>query len=404
MAFSYQRTFGQFVLEAHDSGNRVDTDFADSLDNIQKTRFPLAAFSFKSKNSKQKDTSKFVLFEEDLIPRTGTATKTVATTGSTTGAITGDSLRGIVVGSVIHFPAAWTSASVATAGDIAYVSALTTSKATVRRITTTEGQIADNSTFVICGNVDTEISTSGPAAFDVEPSSVTGYMQILKRRIDFSKTELRSKVRGAADRQAEKLNRAKMDFMLDAEHFYWFSRATNDSTNSLRYSMGIIPQIAGATGSVKIDAGANDLALGDIGDAVAKTAKDSASDNYTVFHGGQGMAGLWELEMGKLESRTGETKFGMYATTVNAPGGMTLNFVFARVFDVIGAPYSKMLVGLDLSRIAPVHLEGGLPVLERDVHSDPSGEYVSHQWRAQCGIGVTWPRRHWITYDVVNYT
>ena len=397
------RTHGQFVLEAHDSAYRVDTDFADSLDNIQKTRFPLAAFSFKRGNSKQKDTSKFILFEEDLIPRTGTATKTIATTGTTTGAITTANLGAIVVGTVLHFPAAWTSASVADPGDLVYVSALTTSKASVRRITT-DAAVADNSTFVICGNVDTETSTTGPAAYDMEPTAVTGYMQILKRRIDFTKTELRSKVRGAADRQAEKLNRAKMDFMLDAEHFYWFSRAVNDTTNKLRYSMGIIPQIAGATGAVKTDAGANALALEDIGDSVAKTAKDSASDNYTVFHGAQGMAGLWELEMGKLESRTGENKFGMYATSVNAPGGMTLSFVFARVFDVIGAPYTKMLVGLDMPKIQPVHLEGGLPMLEKDVQSDRSGEYVTHQWRAQCGIAVTWARRHWITYDVVNYT
>lgn len=400
MATGY-RTYGQFVLEAHDSGYRVDTDFADTLDNIHKTRFPLAAFSSKKGNSVQKDTDKFVLFEEDLIPRTVTLTDPITTTDAAA-TIGVSSTDGIVVGTLLHVPAAWAASATALAGELLRVTAVTTSIA-VARVTTDVG-IADTTTAVIIGNAVAETSTASVASFDMEPTGVLGYMNILKRSVTLTKTEKNNAVRGAADRQAEKLNRAKMDFMLDIEHNTWFSRAVTDSTNKFRYSMGIISQIAGSSSAVKTDAGGDALSLPDIGDSVAKSAKWSDSNNYVVFHGGQAMAGLWELEMGKLESRTGENKFGMYATTVNAPGGMTLDFVFCRVFDIIGAPYSKMLVGLDMSKITPVHLKGGRPMLEKNVEADPGGEVEEHQWRCQGGIAVTWPQRHWITYDAVNYS
>lgn len=194
-----------------------------------------------------------------------------------------------------------------------------------------------------------------------------------------------------------------MDFMLDMEHNYWFSRAVSDSTNKFRYSMGIIPQIAGDSTAVKHDAGANAMALEDIGDPVAQTAKWADNNEFVVFHGSHPMTGLWELQMADIEARSGENKWGMYATKVTAPGGFQLDFVFCRVFDIIGIPYSKMCVGLNMPHIKPVHLKNGRPKLEKRVEADPGGEVEEHQWRAQCGISVTWPRRHFISYDIVNY-
>lgn len=392
------RTFGQFNLESVNS-DRPDTDFANTLENRHKTRWPLTAWLSKKGNSKQKKTTKFVLFEEDLIPRTGTATKTIATTGSTTG-VGAASLNGIVANTLLHFPAAWAASTSDDPGELVLVTAVTTSM-TVRRVTT-DAQIADNSGFVIMGNTDTETSTSGPAAFDMEPASVTLYMTILKRRIDISITERNSEVRGAASRLKEKLNRAKMDFMLDIEHNSWFSRSGTDATNLLRYSAGLIPQIAGDTNATKTDAGGAALSKAMISDTIANSAVDATSNNYAVFHGKQFMGGLWELEMGDMQTRVGETTYGMWATSITAPGGFVLDLIYCRVFDIIGTPYNKMAVGLDMGSVQPVHLKEGRPKFTRNVHTDDSGEKESHQWRYQGGISSVWPRRHWIIYDVSN--
>jgi hypothetical protein len=88
---------------------------------------------------------------------------------------------------------------------------------------------------------------------------------------------------------------------------------------------------------------------------------------------------------------------------INAPGGFKLEMIYARAFDIIGAPYADMMIGLDIGAVKNVHLEGGRPALERDVHTDKSGETEAHQYRAQCGISITWPKRHWIIRDIGNF-
>ena len=47
---------------------------------------------------------------------------------------------------------------------------------------------------------------------------------------------------------------------------------------------------------------------------------------------------------------------------------------------------------------------GGRPKLERRVEADPGGEVEEYQWRYQGGIAISNPQRHWMAYDVVNYS
>lgn len=385
------RNAGQHVLESNNA-DRVNEDFENFIDYDDKTRWPMAAWLNKKSNSVQKDTEEFTLFTGELIPRTATLTATITTTdAAATVAIS--STDGIVAGTLLHVAPTDDGAS---AGELLRVTAVTTSVAVAR--VTTVAQIADNATVVIIGNVNAENSTSGPAAFDMEPASVTCYMSILKRRIDITKTERNSKVRGARDRLAEKIDRARMDFMLDQEHSAWFSRAVKDATNRLRYSMGIHAQIAGSSASIEVDC-ANALATAaKISSAVTQAAKWATTSTYTLFHGRYGMDALFTLGQADLQSRYSDTGYGFKAQQMNV-SSFVLNWVYTRVFDIIGSPFQAMIFGLDLPAIKNNHLKEGRARLERNLQSDGTGETEVHQFRAQGGISIAHPKRHFTLYD-----
>lgn len=392
---TFTRNAGQHVLETNNL-DRVDEDFASSIDYDDVVEAPMAAWLAQKENSEQKDTEEFTLFTGELIPRTFTITVTITTTDAAA-IITVSSTNAVVAKTLLHVPIGDGDAP----GELLRVTAVTT-RLNVTRLTTSQ-QIPDNATAVIVGNLDFENSTAGPVATDMEPASVTQYMSILKRRVDITKTERRSKVRGAANRLQEKLDRAKMDFLLDWEHSAWFSRGVKDATNRLRLSIGIFTQIANDSDAVQTDAANAALSMAHIGDTIAQAARWAKTKRWSVFHGQQGMAGLWELATSDLLQRVEDTSWGAKATMVNAPGGFTLEMIYARAFDIIGAPYADMLIGLDINAVKNVHLEGGRPKLERDVHTDKSGETESHQYRAQCGVAIAWPKRHFVIRDVGNF-
>lgn len=386
------RTWGQGVLETNNY-DRVDEDFENFIDYIEKTEHPMTAWLNKNGNSSEKKTQEYTLFAGSLIPRTATCTVTITTTDAAA-IITVSSTDGIVAKTLLHVPIA----DGATPGEFLRVTAVTT-RLNVTRLTTS-AQIPDNSTLVIMGNTDTENSTAGPASFDMEPSSVVGYMTILKRRVDISITEQNSAIRGASSRLEEKLERAKLDFLLDQEHHAWFSRPVKDSTNHLRFSMGIFTQVANTSGTIETDAGGDDLVADDIGDTIAQVARYAKTKRFTCYHGQEAMAGLWKLGIQDLQMRPTDNEWGISVSRVAAPGGFTLDFVYCRVFDIIGYPYDSIIFGADQPQIKQVHLKGGRPKLMRDIQTDDSGETRSHQWRAQIGLYLTQPKRHFIVRDI----
>jgi hypothetical protein len=391
------RNAGVHVMESL-SPNRVNTDFENFIDYDDRTKWPMAAYLSKKENTVTKDTEEFVLFTGELIPRTVTLNTTITTTDTASAPLV-SSTNGIVAKTLLHVP----NGDGSTGGDLLRVTGVTDGTSiTVTRLTTAH-TIADNATAVIIGNFDAENSTSGPAAFDMEPASVTGRMTILKRRIDITTTEKNSKVRGATDRLSEKLERAKMDFMLDMEHNAWFSRSVEDTTNRMRFSMGIYPQIANDASSIETDAGNNALVDADIGDTVAQAARWVTNNEWVAFHGQQAMAGIWELGQAALQTTAVDTQYGFKATNIQAPGGLSIKTVYARVFDIIGDPYASCMVGLDMPQVKNAILAGGGAKLERNITADESGETKSHQWRYQGGPYISTPKRHWIIRDITNF-
>lgn len=387
------RSFGQFNLNTNNA-DRIDEDFENFIDYDDKTWAPMAAWLNGKENSVQKDTDEFTLFAGELIPRAATLTTTITTTDAS--AVVGiSSTNGIVAGTLLHVGPATDSAN---AGDLLRVTAVTTS-IIVQRLTTNY-TIPANRPCIIVGNSDSETSTTGPAAFDMEPASVVGYMSILKRRIDISKTERNSAIRGATDRLAEKIERAKLDFMLDQEHQAWFSvKSSNVESNSVRTSMGIHAQIAGDSSSVKTDAG-GDLTATVLGTHAGNLAAYSKTSTKQCYMGKYGIREVFELTSADVEISPTETTWGSKASKL-CVGPITMELMYARVFDIVGTPYDEMIFTLDQPEIKNVHLKEGRARLERNVHSDKSGEKESHQFRAQCGVSITTPKRHGFIYDLI---
>ena len=167
---TYVSGAGQHLLESTNL-DRVNEDFENFIDYDDRTKWPMAAWLARKENSVQKDTEEFTLFSGELIPRTATLTQTITTTDAAA-VVTIDSTNGIVAKTLIHVPLA----DGAGPGELLRVTAVTTSIAVTRL--TTDAQIPDNATAVIIGNFDTENSTAGPSAMDMEPASVVGYMKI----------------------------------------------------------------------------------------------------------------------------------------------------------------------------------------------------------------------------------
>ena len=388
-----RRDFGQLALLAT-YPDRVDEDFENFIDYDDKTWSPMAAWLNKKGNSEQKDTDEFTLFSGELIPRSATLTTTITTTDAS--AVVGvSSLDGIVAGTLLHVNVATDTHG---AGELLRVTAVTTS-ITVQRLTTV-ASIADNAVVTIIGNTDTEISTTGPAAFDMEPASVVGYMSILKRRIDITITERNSKVRGAPSRLAEKMERAKLDFLLDQEHQAWFSvKTSNVGSNSVRTSMGIHAQIAGDSSAPQTDGGGT-LSAAILGSHMGDMAAYSTTSTLQGYMGKHGVNKMFQLAASDLLVSPSETTWGSKCNNV-CVGPLTLQLMYARVFDIVGTPYNEFIFTIDQSQIKNVHLAEGKARLQRNVQPDSSGEKESHQFRAQCGVSITTPRRHGFIYDLI---
>ena len=376
--------------------DRVDEDFETFIDYDDKAFAPMAAWLNKKGNSEQKDTDEFTLFSGELIPRAGTLTQPITTTDAT-GSITISGTDGIVAGTILHVGPATDSSN---AGDLVRVDSVTDATSiTFTRLTTDYG-IPDDAPFIIIGNVDSETSTTGPASFDMEPASVVGYMSILKRRIDITITERNSAVRGAPSRLAEKMDRAKKDFLLDQEHQAWFSRKTsNVGSNAIRTSMGIHNQIATTTAATQTDGGGT-ISAAILGTHMSSMAAYLTTSTVQGFMGKHGMNKVFQLATTALLISPTETSWGSRANSIPV-GPLTLELMYCRVFDIVGTPYDEFIFTLDISQIKNVHLKEGKARLQRNVQSDSSGELESHQFRAQCGVSITTPKRHGFIYDTI---
>ena len=116
-----------------------------------------------------------------------------------------------------------------------------------------------------------------------------------------------------------------------------------------------------------------------------------------VFHGNDGLAGLFELGAGKLETRYTDEVYGFPATTIHV-AQYRLACVHSQLFDLVGEPLSSMMIGLDLANVTNWYMNGeGKMQLKRNTNDVASkeGETISHMWRVHEGVTLNVLERHW---------
>lgn len=365
----------------------IDDDYANFIDYDDETRFDLAAYMMTKGNSQEVDTPEFYAWTGELNPRTG-ACSTTTTLAAADVTLFVDDGTGVRIDDVLHFPVAGQD------GEHCLVTALTSANNfTVVRMNTTATTIATTTAYVILGAASSETATSSIAATWMEPAKVINRVMIIRRAFQLTRTEIKTSVRTSQSRLQQKTEQCRLDFRLDLAHQMWFSISTISNTTVFT-SKGINEQMANGSGVTITDAGGA-LAYADITATIEALAPFSTSRKYVVFHGELPLGSLADLGASSSFYRTSakDNKFGFAGNTLVASDFEFL-MKYERIFSVIGAPYNGYMYCLDMDTLTLHHLAGGKFQFEANIHADPGGEVVKSQYRAQVGLGVTWPKRN----------
>lgn len=390
------------------NSDRINYQRSDFIDYKDDARTPLMAYYDRQGNQKASQSDLIKLFSCSLMARSYSitdATPAGTVAGNTAADNTVSTTAGLVTGMICLVYDGSTSDEGGTAGTLIYLSAVDAANTEINYTNLSGGTIAQNDEFVPIEYASADDATTGPAFVDREPETVTGYLAILKRKVQVTITERDTAVYAASDREQEKIQRSRREFMRSREANAWFSRATTDvGNNKIRTSMGIHEQLAG--GITWIDGG--QAVLGDymLGNALANGAAYYDTDSFAVFHGKYFLAGLFKLGIAKGQTRPTDSRYGFKATSIDV-AQYSLSCVHSQLFDVIGEPFCSIAVGLDLGNVTNWYLKGeGKMQLKRN--TDPTaateGETVSHMWRVQEGVSITQPTRHFAIHSLITPT
>ena len=362
----------------------VDHDAAKFIDYDDVSRFSLASFMMVKGNSKEVGSPEFLAWAGELNPRTGAVSSTTAlATGGTTLFV--DSTDGVRVGDILHFPTA------AEDGDNVRVSALNAASFDIQDINTRTASIATTTTFMILGEAASEMATTSVGSSWMEPAKVTNRVQIIRRSFELSRTERETDVQTSQSRLEQKAEQARLDFKKDLGLTIWFAKTVSSSGNTFMTSKGINEQLANNVTAINA---AGSLAYANFSDATEAFAQFSKNTRYDAFHGSKALGGLAALgttaRVG-AQDRTGP--YG-YAGQEISVSDFNYRLRFEKLFDELGTPYDGYCYLLDLPQITLHHLRNGKFEFRANIQADDGGEIIKSQYRAQIGIGVTWPKRH----------
>jgi len=400
MAVTAATAGGQILLETNNV-DRVNFQRGDQISMRDRGNLALMAYYDRKGTQKASRTDLIKLFRGELMDRVFQITDAVvvgATAGNTAANVTTDTTAGLVVGMICLVFNDADATEGATAGTLISIDAISAG-VDVDMTNLSGGTVANGDAFTPIGYASAEDATTGPAYFDLEPETITGYLTTLKLKVQLTITERDSEVYAATSREKEKIDRSRMEFMRHREANAWFSRATtNVGSNKVRTSMGIHEQIVNGTDVNLVDASAAALDNTDLANAIADGAKYYQSTNFAVFHGSKGLSGLFKLGAGKLETKFTESVYGFKAQEISV-AQYTMSMVHSQLFDVVGLPFNSIMVGVDLASTENwFHANNGrMRLIENtDPKAEKEGETVSHMWRVKEGISIVDPTRHWL--------
>lgn len=407
MAVTVTTAAGIHLLNTNNS-DRINWQRGSMIETKDDAKAPLMAYYERNGTQKASQSDLIKLFSVSLMSRRyqitdATPAGTVA--GSTAADNTVSSVDNLVAGMIALVHGGIASEG-ATAGTLIYISAVDTANTEINYTNLSGGTIAQNDYFIPIAFASADDATTGPTFTDREPETITGYLSILKWKVQVTITERDTEVYAAEGREQEKIKRSRMEFMRCRELNAWFSRATTSvGSNKIRTSMGIHEQLA--SGITWIDAAAASLGDFMLGNALAAGASYFDTTEFTVFTGYKGLAGLFKLGAGKLQTFVSDDQYGFKGTQTIKVAQYTLRIVHSQAFDVVGAPFDAVMVGLDLGAVTNWYLQnsGKMKLLrDTDPTASTEGETVSHVWRCQEGISITTPSRHFGIQELIAPT
>lgn len=399
MAITVTSAAGHHLM-GDNTTQRIDWQRGDRIEYIDECRCPLMAYYEKSGTQKASKSDLIYLFQGSLMSRRYTlsdATPAGTTAGATAVDQTVSTVANLVAGMICLVHGGIASEG-SVAGTLIYIDSVdsTNTEINYTNLSGSAHAMAADDIFVPISFVSADDATTGPAYTDREPETISSFLSVLKFKNQITITERDTAVYGASNREAEKMKRSRMEFMRHREAHAWFSRATTDvGDNKIRTSMGIWEQLQ--AGITIIDGGAATLSNPMLADAIANGAKYFDTNKFVCFHGNDGLAGLFELGAGKLETKWSDDVYGFQANTISV-SQYRIAMVHSQLFDLVGEPFSSMMIGLDLSNVINWYLKGE-GKMQYKPNTDPTaaseGETISGMWRAQEGVSLNVKERHW---------
>ena len=398
MAVTATTSPGIHLLNTNNA-DRINWQRGKKIEYKDEAKAPLMAYHERAGAQQSSDSDLIKLFRGDLMSRRYTlsdATGVATFAGSTAEDATISSVTDLVAGMVCLVHGGIASEG-STAGTLIYLDAVDTA-ATEINYTNLSGSahaIVQNDELIPISFVSADDAETGPSFTDREPETVTGYLSILKFKTQITITERDTAIYAAEGREQEKIKRSRMEFMRHREAHAWFSMATtNVGSNKIRTSMGIWEQLQ--SGITMIDGGEATLSAAMLADAIANGAKYYDTTEFAVFHGNDGLAGLFQLGANKILTDVEDDAYGFKAQTIKV-AQYRLAMVYSQLFDLVGEPFSSMMIGLDLSNITNWY-KGGEGRMQLKKNTDPKaaaeGEVISHMWRVQEGTTLNVLERH----------
>ena len=393
-------------LLATNGPQRINWQRGSMIETQDDAKAPLMAYYERNGTQKSSQSDLIYLFSVTLMSRRyqmTDATQAGTTAGALATSASVDTTVDLIAGQIALVHGGIASEG-ALAGTLIRITAV--GSVDIHYTNLSGGTIATSDYFIPIGWASADNATTGPSYIDREPSTVTGYLTILKWKVSVTVTERDTEVYAAEGREQEKIKRSRMEFMRCRELNAWFSRATtNVGTNYIRTSMGIHAQLAAGITWI----GAAGAALGDfmLGQALSAGAKYFDTNEFTVFTGYKGLAGIFKLGTGKLQTFVDDTEYGFKGTQTIRVAQYSLRIVHSQAFDIVGAPFDAVMVGLDLGAVTNWYLQnsGKMQLLRNtDPTASTEGETVSHMWRCQEGISITTPTRHWGIQNLIAPT
>ena len=373
----------------------VDYDYAstvviDDLDAVWRTSKWLMSTEGQSRKT---DTPIFYLWDGELGDRVYTLNG-AHTTGDLT--LTLDSTAGMIGGMVLQ-----AQSSTSAAGRFMRITSVDSSTVVTVTVISGDSNLADNQELRVIGTAQTQNATSGIDDSFVYPEAITNRVQLIQRAVEWTKTELATKLRAESAIQ-QKHTQGRAEYEKDLDGVVLSSSISVDTTNRFQTSNGVIPLILGTSAAPKVDAGGDALAYADITGALVGIMQYAPQKDLLGLCGTSAIKQFAELgtSTSTYESKPGDNIYGFSGEHFQM-GQFKVHLVFERMLKELGGAYNNYIVIISGKNWQVRHLPGLKFEWKRNFQDTKSSQVIRSQWESHIGVGANHVKTNAIIHNLL---